>query len=97
MDYSAGFSLKSETTLDRIQEMSHCSSTKKRKRISDTDVAHISLTFLCLCIQEGEENNWILAISLTISISAKWLGLSGARLAVSDMVNQKFSAVFPLL
>lgn len=93
MDNSDGFSLKSDTTLARIQEM-----TKKRTG-SVTDVAYISLTFLCLCIQEGfcgwEENNWILAISLTISISAKWLGLSGARLVVSDMVNQKFSAVFP--
>lgn len=29
---------------------------------------------------------------MTISISAvKWLGLSGARLVISDMVKQKFS------
>lgn len=45
-------------------------------------------------IQDREENNWIWAISLTISISAKWLGLLGACLVISNAVNQKFLTVF---
>lgn len=59
----------------------------------------------CLCIQNGfimEEKTTGFGLSAyqpadtTISISAvKWLGLSGARLVISDTVNQKFSTALP--
>lgn len=105
MDYSAEFSLKSEITLDRIQEMNKEQTALLLKRISDTNVLCVSLTFRCLCIQKGfimEKKTTGFGLSAyqpadtTISISAvKWLGLSGACLVISDMVNQKIFTVLP--
>lgn len=75
MDYKAEFSLKFEITLDTIQEMNKEQLFFYKRGLAlhkcSLYLAHFPTLVHSERIQNREENNWIWAISLTISISAK--------------------------